>query len=65
MKCAASPGGTFEVIVCASSFPVNITELPHARRLELAESDIAGENGGSMCIRQTPTLALESRYIVV
>jgi hypothetical protein len=56
MKCAASPGGTFKPdCMCAARFGQQngiATPLP----LDFAKRDIAGENGGSMNIRQTRLL---------
>jgi hypothetical protein len=65
MKCAASPGGTFEHILCLALVLVNMM-----RRHTLAVScchkrPLAGENEGVMHIREIPTLARESRHIVV
>jgi hypothetical protein len=64
MKCAASPGGTFKHCMCVAldgQQNRNAISLPS----QPAKMDIAGENGGSMHIRKSPTLAWESLRIVV
>jgi hypothetical protein len=68
MKCAASPGGTFELILDLVVVPVNevhVAGTPQTCRSFLPEGTLAGENEDAMHIRQTPTLARESRHIVV
>jgi hypothetical protein len=69
MKCAASPGGTFESHFMFGAPVGQLRGLVRPRH-KLAVSGchkraLAGENEGVMHIREIPTLARESRHIVV
>jgi hypothetical protein len=37
MKCAASPGGTFDLTLLSLAVPVNVVQPPHTCRLVLRE----------------------------